>query len=125
MCKHHFLKNVVLSFRNFNINCSYENIGRRTLYRETRTFREVWLLKTKRPSIGETLIGQTYCGVYLYLILRGVSFIAVQVFTASLLTNAVDMLFPTVFKSFLFLTKIPRWRNVAYRNILQRALIQL
>ena len=114
-----------MNFRNFDINCSYKNIGRITLYRETRTFCEVWILKTQRLSTGETLIGWTYCRLCLYLILHGVSGIAVQVCTASLLTNTVDMFFPTVLRSFLFLTKIPRWGNVAYRNILQRTLLQL
>jgi len=52
----------------------YKNIGRKTLYRETRTFYEVSILKTKRLSTGETLIGETYCGVCLH-VFQAMSFI--------------------------------------------------
>jgi hypothetical protein len=40
---HNFVKNVVLSFWNVNINLSSIYIGRKTLYREIRAFCEVWI----------------------------------------------------------------------------------
>jgi hypothetical protein len=58
-------------------------------------------------------------GVSVPHIARCVSGIAVQVFTASLLTNTVDMLFPTVFKNFFFLQKFPdgaMWRIEIFYN---------
>ena len=59
-----FVKIVVFGFWNFNINSSYINIGRETLYWETRAFcvRVVQIIKTKRRSPGNTLTEETLWG---------------------------------------------------------------
>jgi hypothetical protein len=54
-----FDKNVVLSFRNININFSIINIGRKVLY--IRVLYEVRILKTKRHSTEKALAEQTFC----------------------------------------------------------------
>jgi hypothetical protein len=53
---HNFVKNVVLSFWNVNINISSIYIGRKT-YWEIRFLCDVWIWKTKRLSTGKELSG--------------------------------------------------------------------
>ena len=59
---------VVLSFWSIDINFSYTNIGQKMLYWDIYIymFYDVWILKTKRYSMGKMWTGGTFCRVCLY-----------------------------------------------------------